>query len=228
MAELLTIYQDNIFVIYNKITKLLNIFTSSSIEKFDLHSKDIEINLKEAERMLKQMDLELTTNSSIDNSEKNNFKKNYFLYKTKYENFKKTFFIEKEKYTYTKKKEEMILKEKILMQKDQENNSYEKTQILKSLERNNLSEKISSKLNLAKITAIQMENSSKNIMIDLENQGNQIKKQQLKMQCLDQNIDNSNILISKMFDRDNRNKIVFATFSIVLLSVIFWLLNTKI
>lgn len=229
MAELLKIYQDNIIVIYNKITKLLNIFTNLTTEKFDLHSKDIEMNLKEAERMLKQMDLELTTNNNIEAHRKNAFKKNYFLYKNKYDNFRKTFFQDKEKFTYTKKKEEMIIKEKLNLELEKSiSNNLDKNQMQKTIEKENLLEKSNRKLQMVKMNAMQMENISKNVMVDLENQSNQLKNKHLKMQDLNQNLDSSNTLINKMFDRDNRNKLVLATFSIVMLSVIFWIFNSRI
>ncbi len=228
MAELLNIYQDNIIVIYSKITKLLNIFTNLTTDKFDLHSKDIEINLKEAERMLKQMDLELTTNNNIVASNKNGFKKNYILYKTKYDNFRKTFFQEKEKFSYTKKKEEMILKEKIEFEKSKNNSLDNKIQMQNMIEKEILIEDSNNKLQMVKINAIQMENMSKNIMVDLENQSNQLKNTHIKMQDINGSLDSSNILINKMFDINNRNKLVLATFSIVLLSVLFWIFTSRI
>jgi len=230
MAELLNIYQDNIIVIYNKITKLLNIFTNLTVEKFELHSKDIEINLKEADRMLRQMDLELTTNNTIDISTKTVFKKNYQLYKNKYDTFKKTFFQEKEKFSYTKKKEDMLIKEKINQEIENSKlyNNSDKSQMQLMFENERTIEKSKDKLHMAKINAMQIENMSKKLTIDLESQSNQMKSTQLKMQDLNQNIDSSNALISKMFDRENRNKLIFATFSIVLLSVIFWIFNSRI
>jgi hypothetical protein len=229
MAELLDIYQDNLIVIYNKITKLLNIFTNLNTEKFDLRSKDIEINLKEAERMLKQMDLELTTNNNVNSFNKNAFKKNYILYKNKYNILKKTFFQEKEKFNYTKKKEERILKEKIDRELEKfKTNSLDKSQIQKLIENEGMITKSNHKLQMVKVNAIQMENQSKNIMVDLENQTNQMENSHLKMQDFNKNLDSSNAIINKIFDKESRNKLVLATFSIVLLSVLFWILSSRI
>jgi len=229
MGELLDIYQDNLIVIYNKITKLINIFTNLNTEKFDLRSKDIEINLKEAERMLKKMDLELTINNNIDCSNKNAFKKNYILYKNKYDIFKKTFFQEKEKFDYTKKKEERILKDKIDRELEKfKTNSLDKSQIQKLIENEGITEKINHKLQMVKVNAIQMENQSKNIMVDLENQTNQMENSHLKMQDFNKNLDSSSAIINKIFDKESRNKLVLATFSIILLSVLFWILSSRI
>lgn len=225
MAELLSIYQDNLVIIYNKISKLLNMLTNPNIDKFDLRAKDIEINLREAERMLKQMDLEITTNNNIASSDKNAIKKNYILNKTKYDNFKKIFFKEKEKYSYSKKKEEMILKEKIELELEK---SKSNSEIEKIIENNNYIENSNYTLQNVKMNAVQMDSISKNIIIDLEKQNHQLQNSHLRMQDLNQNLDSSNSFITKIFDKEGRNKLVLATFSIVLFSVLFWIFNSRI
>lgn len=225
MAELITIYQDNIIVIFNKITKLLSIFTNLSVEKFDLHSKDIEINLREAERMLKQMDLELTTNNSIEPSTNLVCKKNYQVYKNKYDFFKKTFFEEKEKFSYTKKKEEMLLKERLTAALERNNSSG--SEIQTQITKEKIAENSLRKLQNAKINALQIENVSKNVGADLEGQTQKLKSTQLKMQDLNENIESANNLLMKMFDSENRNKFALATCGIVLISVLFWILNSR-
>ena len=225
MSDLLNIYQDNINIIHNKITKLLNIFTNLNVEKFDLHCKDIDINIKESERMLKQIELELTTNILTLNNSKVIYKKNFQNYKNKHETFKKIYFQEKEKFNYTKKIDDMILKEKII---DNSHYNSELSQTQKFLDKEKLLVSSNDKIQLAKLKALQIDNTGKNITIDLENQSKQLNSLQLKMQDLNVNLVNANNLITKMFDRENRSKLLIATFGAFLFSIMFLILNSKI
>ena len=238
MTELLNIYNDNLQVIFNKINRLIPIFTNQTIEKFELHSKDIEINLKEAERMLKKIDLELITNSNLSNSEKTFFNKNYEIFKEKYEKSKKQFFLDKENFDYTKKKEDLINKEKIEMNtKSYEDNSYnadennennEKIQLQINQNNQNLANNSSKKLTNATLNLLKTENVSKNVMIDLEGNSNKIRSSRMKMQNLNENLDASNNFIKKIFDKDSRSKTVAFTLALTIASLLFYYMRIKI
>jgi hypothetical protein len=175
--------------------------------------------LKEAERMLKHIDLEVTTNYQLDSGKMKGYSSEY---KKKFEDFKSRFFKIKENFTYTKKMEEMIL----ISQKEaeQENSVMQlKMQDGRDLLQSNMNEKLEN----AKRSALTIENTSKNIMFDLENQSHQLKITNLKVNNLNKSIESSNSVISKMLNRENRSKAVIGVFSVTLLTFFLFVLSSR-
>ncbi len=198
----------------------MSIFLINEIDKFDLVCKDIEINLKEAERMLKQIDLEVTTSSQIDPSRMKGYSVEY---KKKYDDFKSRFFKTKENFTYTKKMEEMIMNSQ--REAQLENSALQlKVQEASEMLQTNMNEKLEN----VKRSAIAIENTSKNIMFDLENQSQQLKNTNLKVNNLNRSIESSNSMISKMLNRENRSKAVIGLFSVTLLTFFLFILSSRI
>jgi hypothetical protein len=234
MTELLDIYNDNLTIIFNKINRLITIFTKLTIDKFELHSKDIEINLKEAEKMLKNIDLELITNSNLTNKNKIFYKKNYEIFKEKYEKSKRQFFLEKENFDYTKKKQDLINKQNIELNilnenKNNENNeNYEKIQLQINPSNQIMANNSSNKLINAKLNLLKTENLSKNVMIDLEGNSQKINSSRMKMQNLDNNLDESNFFIKKLFEKDSRNKTALLTLAFTIASLLFYYMRMKV
>jgi hypothetical protein len=195
------------------------------VDKFDNVCKDIELNFKEAERMLKQMDLEITTNSALD---KNKTKNTYSGYKKKFDDYKSKYFKIKESYTYTKKMEEMINNS----QNESEinlniNSSQIGLQTQQMYKNENLISKSSENLENAKRAALGIENVSKNVMIDLENQSQLLNSTNSKLVMLNKTIDNSRSIITKMMNRENRNKSIIAVFSVTLLTFFLFILSSR-
>jgi hypothetical protein len=187
----------------------------------------VEINLKEGERMLKQMDLELTTNTAIERGKGG---KSFQIYKKKYDEMKSKFFKSKEEYTYTKKVEEL----KIINQKEEENkndltiNSELKLkQSHKVKEMEELEVKSSHKLGNAIRTALEAENISKSVMIDLESQTEQLKSTSVKVVQLNGVLERSGSIITSIMNKQNRSKTILGIFSVTLLSIFILMLFTR-
>lgn len=226
MSELFNIYQDNLNIIFAKINKILSNLSQLPsgkikyliIEKFDASCKDIEINLKEGERMLKQMDLEITTNS-FNGDNKSNFHKTYSTYKKKYDDIKAKFFKIKEDYTYTKKMEKMILSNPAEADHDYnldtDSNSNQKQKLLDKVI---ISSNSSEKLQQAKRSAYEMEKMSKVVIHDLENQTDKLKGTGVKVAELNNNIDRSTGILARISNREQRNKTIIGIFSVTLVT----------
>ncbi len=177
--------------------------------------------------MLKQMDLELTTNSAIERSKGG---KSFQFYKKKLEEFKNKFFNSKEDYTYTKKMDEMRINQR---ESDNKNDTsihseMELKQSQKIAEMQELDLKSSQKLGNAIRTAIEAENISKNVMVDLESQTNQLKSTAVKVVQLNGALENSGSVITRIISRENRNKTLLGIFSITLLSIFILMLFSRI
>jgi hypothetical protein len=183
--------------------------------------------MKEGERMLKQMDLEITTNSLDDPKIKQTFN----TYKKKIEENKSKYFKIKENYTYTKKMEEMILnsqRDATLDVNSSINSNSELNQGQKLLEREELMGRSDEKLQKVKRSAIELENLSKNVMIDLESQTGKLNATQSKLVNLNSSIEKSSSIITKMMSRENRNKAIVGVFSVTLLTFFLFLLSSRI
>jgi hypothetical protein len=176
--------------------------------------------------MLKQIDLELTTNPESQECKNNVASKNY---KKKYDELKSKFFKMKENYIYTKKMEEMILSS----QNDSQEGLNDSATMLQMQSKNILDqEKLVSnsaeKLENAKRSVLTVENMSKNVMIDLESQTQKIQSTNSKVVLMNNSIDSSNTIITKMMNRENRNKAIVGLFSVTLLTFFLFILSSRI
>lgn len=170
--------------------------------------------------MLKQINLEISTNS-FNNNESKSF---YTLSKKKYDEFKNSFFKTKENYTYTKKMQEMILNSK-RESEIADDSKFEYKIIEKNL---NYKDELNEKLQTAKRSVVSIENMSKNIAFDMENQSHQMKKINFDLQDYNRRLESSNSVITKILNRENRNKILVVLFSVTLITFFLFILNKRI
>lgn len=173
------------------------------------------------------MDLELTTNSAIERAKGG---KSFQFYKKKFEEFKSKFFKSKEDYTYTKKMEEM----RIINQRESDNKTdtsinseMELKQRQKISQMEELEVKSNQKLGNIIRTALEAENISKNVMIDLESQSNQLKSTHVKVVQLNGSVENSGNVITRIMSRENRNKTLLGIFSVTMLSIFILMLFSR-
>ncbi len=170
--------------------------------------------------MLKQIDLEVTTNTSVESTK---VKGVYAAYKKRYEDFKSKYFKTKENFTYTKKMEEMILTSQSESESD---NSIMQLQTKEGTE--SLTSKIIEKLETAKRSALAIESTTNNVMFDLEHQSQQLKTTNLKVNNLNTSIEASNSIITKIMNRENRSKAVIGVFSVTLLTFFLFILSSRL
>jgi hypothetical protein len=215
MSELFSIYEENLNIIFNKITKLFKNLSCIEQEKFNLISNDIDLNLKEAERMIKQMDLELTIKG--DGKQKKIFSE----YKLRYEKFRKELFTLKENFTYN-------IKMKGLITDDLDSSRNELVSPSDQKEINTLLiNNCSNKLENAKRTAIQMEGMSKTIQTELDSQTQKLGSTNLKISQMNTTLSSGTSIISRMLNRNERNKFLLGLFSLGLVCIFVLIVYTK-
>ena len=84
------------------------------------------------------------------------------------------------------------------------------------------------KLQLATRTSIEMENMSGNILGDLNTQSSQMKNVSSKIGLINEDIDTSNNILTKMFSRQNRDKKIIIIFGLILFLALLGTLINKI
>lgn len=174
--------------------------------------------------MLKQIDLELTTNTESKEYISDVASKNY---KGRYDELKSKFFKIKENYIYTKKMEEMIISSK----KDSEESMNDSNLMLQIESKNMIASNSlisAEKLEIAKRSALNIENMSKNVMIDLESQTHKLQSTNAKVVLLNSSLESSSNIILKMMNRENRNKAFVGLFSVTLLTFFLFILSSRI
>ena len=123
------------------------------------------------------------------------------------------------------------LKEKLKLLKKQHNNNNNSINIddednsdsSQSLRFNSFN-----KLQLATRTSIEMENMSGNILGDLNTQSSQMKNVSSKIGLINEDIDTSNNILTKMFSRQNRDKKIIIIFGLILFLAFLCTLTYKI
>ena len=93
---------------------------------------------------------------------------------------------------------------------------------------NSIKYKTFNKLQLATRSTIEMENMSGNILGDLSNQSNQMKGVSSKIGLINDDIDISNSVLGKMFNRQGRDKKIIIIFGIFLILAFLGTLAYKI
>ena len=84
------------------------------------------------------------------------------------------------------------------------------------------------KLQQATRSTIEMENMSGNILGDLNNQTSQMKGVSSKIGFINNDIDSSNNILSKMFSRQSRDKKIIIFFGLLLFLIFFGMLTYKV
>ena len=84
------------------------------------------------------------------------------------------------------------------------------------------------KLQQATRSTIEMENMSGNILGDLNNQTSQMKGVSSKIGSINNDIDSSNNILSKMFNRQSRDKKIIIFFGLLLFFIFFGTLTYKV
>ena len=193
----------------NKINKsLYNIETfiskSELCEDKELKSilESIDKLIEETEKTIKDYNIHLTI--SDNNNSKFNIK-------------------EAQNKIHSHKKKYKKLKEKLGKLKDTENNRINDDENSESLSFNSFN-----KLQLATRSTIEMENISGNILGNLNNQTTQMKGVNSKIGNINVDIDSSNNILNKMFNRQNKDKKMIVIFAVILVFILASFLTYRI
>jgi predicted RND superfamily exporter protein len=212
MTELFEIYQDNIKILFGKITRILENANMYSSDKLDTSLTEADAHVKEAERLIKNMEVQ---SMSFQISE-NNHSLALRNYKSGIDAYKKRILKVKESLTNNKKLDSMILttdsstqKEKLINNEELVWNSFDK------LER-------------AKRSTIEMENVSIEVARELNSQNEKMKSIGGKVVEINNEISSSTGLIARMTRLQMRNKLIIVCFSISLILIFIFILFIRL
>ena len=199
MSDLFDIYEDSLKIVIKNV--------QANIDKNNITENDLELlhtNITEAKRIIKQIDVEISSNTTtISQSEK-----------IKYRNYANE--IDKLNKKYLKVQERYIKRKNndILSFDGIEVSANKKAQKMNLLEneQNDSIEEIKRK-------TYDIENTGKNIMTNLNTQNDQMRSVRDNIKGLNGEIDESNGIISRMLRRENRNQLIIIIFSVILVII---------
>ena len=207
MSDLFDIYEDSLKIVIKNV--------QANIDKNNITENDLELlhtNITEAKRIIKQIDVEISSNTTtISQSEK-----------IKYRNYANE--IDKLNKKYLKVQERYIKRKNndILSFDGIEVSANKKAQKMNLLEneQNDSIEEIKRK-------TYDIENTGKNIMTNLNTQNDQMRTVRDNIKGLNGEIDESNGIISRMLRRENRNKLIIIIFSVILVIIFILIVMYK-
>ena len=207
MSDLFDIYEDSLKIVIKNV--------QANIDKNNITENDLELlhtNITEAKRIIKQIDVEISSNTTtISQSEK-----------IKYRNYANE--IDKLNKKYLKVQERYIKRKNndILSFDGIEVSANKKAQKMNLLEneQNDSIEEIKRK-------TYDIENTGKNIMTNLNTQNDQMRSVRDNIKGLNGEIDESNGIISRMLRRENRNKLIIIIFSAILVIIFILIVMYK-
>ena len=185
MSSLFEIYQTNLKMLYRKISNNLDTIQKDTGEKL----LEIEEDLNEVEKIIKNLEIELTGESPISES--------YLILKNQkstYENYKKKFRKEKEKYNSSIKKVELELNSNSLLNKNLKNDEIAYNSF--------------NKLENARRISIEMDSLGHDVMRDMYDQSEIMKGINSKIGDISNDLNSSTTLISEMQKIQRRNKAI--------------------
>ena len=202
MSELFDIYQENIKILFKKVSSSFDSLKQSKNRQGELDS--IDKSLHEIEKLIKDLDIHITTGLSDQNF--SIYVKNF---KTGYEMYRKRYLKEKDKIVIDVYMKKIELK------------------TMTSTVNDNIAYKSFEKLQNAKRATIEMESVGNDTLKEFDSQKDQIKKITNKVSDMDDQLSSSTGLITEMDRREKRNNIL-VIFAITLLVIFFGILIIRI
>ena len=202
MSELFDIYQENIKILFKKVSSSFDSLKQSKNRQGELDS--IDKSLHEIEKLIKDLDIHITTGLSDQNF--SIYVKNF---KTGYEMYRKRYLKEKDKIVIDVYMKKIELK------------------TMSSTVNDNIAYKSFEKLQNAKRATIEMESVGNDTLKEFDSQKDQIKKITNKVSDMDDQLSSSTELITEMDRREKRNNIL-VIFAITLLVIFFGILIIRI
>ena len=203
MSDLFDIYEDSLKIVIKNV--------QANIDKHNITENDLELlhtNITEAKRIIKQIDVEISSNTTtISQSEKIKYRN----YANEIDKLNKKYLKVQDK--YIKRKNNDILSFDGI--EVSANNKAQKMNLIEN-EQNDSIEEIKRK-------TYDIENTGKNIMTNLNMQNDQMRSVRDNIKALNGEIDESNGIVSRMLRRENRNKLIIILFSVII-AIIFILI----
>ena len=207
MSDLFDIYEDSLKIVIKNV--------QANIDKHNITENDLELlhtNITEAKRIIKQIDVQISSNTTtISQSEK----RKYRNYANEIDKLNKKYLKVQER--YIKRKNNDILSFDGI--EVSANKKAQKMNLLEN-EQNDSIEEIKRK-------TYDIENTGKNIMTNLNTQNDQMRSVRDNIKGLNGEIDESNGIISRMLRRENRNKLIIIIFSVILVIIFILIVMYK-
>ena len=205
MSDVFKIYEDSLNISINNIKRILN--------KKDFNNDDISKlsdNLKESKRLIKQMNLEI---SSLKNSNKfeKEIENKFSNYQTTIENFSQEIYRIQNNFNNNTK---IFNSNMILEGNDSESNRQLQKMGLIENEDGFIIDEMQRE-------AYKIEDIGKNINYNLNQQGEQMQSIRNNIIDLNKDIDQSNTLINKLLKRENRNRCIVYLIIIIAIVLLF-------
>jgi len=205
MSDVFKIYEDSLNISLNNIKKILNkkSFIDDDISK-------LSNNLKESKRLIKQMNLEI---SSLKNSNKipPELQNKFNEYQKNVEKISKEIYIIQNNYINDSKN---VSSNIFLVGTDTESNRQLQKMGLIENEEGLVIDEIQRE-------AYKIEDIGKNINNNLNQQGEQMQYIRNNIYDLNKDIDKSNTLINKLLKRENRNRCIVYSIIIIVIILLF-------
>ena len=205
MSDVFKIYEDSLNISINNIKRILN--------KKDFNNDDISKlsdNLKESKRLIKQMNLEI---SSLKNSNKfeKEIENKFTNYQTTIENYSQEIYRIQNNFNNNSK----TFNSNIMLEgNDSESNRQLQKMGLIENEDGFIIDEMQRE-------AYKIEDIGKNINYNLNQQGEQMQSIRNNIYDLNKDIDKSNTLINKLLKRENRNRCIVYLIIIIAIVLLF-------
>ena len=212
MSEIFSIFEDSLKIVLKNIKKSIN---KSSLTDNDMEK--LHFNMKEAQRIIKQMELEINSKNGEVPKE---LKSRYDNYKNEIDEYNSEYSKIQELYIYNKNLNSMAFditdidsskKNQKMSLIDNEGGLYGAHNALDEMERE----------------AYRIEDMGNNMKYQFELQGDQMKNIRENIFDINKHITNSNKLISTMLKRENRNKCILIVLCVVGCFILFIILYYK-
>ena len=207
MSDLFDIYEDSLKIVIKNV--------QANIDKNNITENDLELlhtNITEAKRIIKQIDVEISSNTTtISQSEK-----------IKYRNYANE--IDKLNKKYLK------VQERYIKRKNNDILSFDRIEVSankKAQKMNLLENEQNDSIEEIKRKTYDIENTGKNIMTNLNTQNDQMRSVRDNIKGLNGEIDESNGIISRMLRRENRNQLIIIIFSVILVIIFILIVMYK-
>lgn len=215
MSDLFNIYEDTFNIVINRVNKIIDSMSNLSKEKSEQALVEANDNLSEAQRYLKQMELECDANFG-KNSDR--LKLKIRNYKNEFEMVNRRFLKQQETYVNNKSADASFFL-------DTSNNKINKQRLIDNEE---LAYETGEKLERAKRTTMQMENSGIEVMKNMNHQTKQMESIDARVMGINTNMDDNQDIIEEMIRRDQRTKYVILVVAIILVSMLAIIIGVRV
>jgi len=219
MTDLLSMYEKdfrkNQDSINKNIEKIYDYLSATSIKEYNVNDimQQLENLIDYQKKLISQIEVEVSSSSSIKKEDIEGYNSKIFSYKQNYEMNKKK---------YRELEEKINLKEASLILTDQ-------NQLKGNLIKNEqLAYNGTLKIQQMKRALAEAEDSGNKILVDMDKQTNIMKNTNNKLKGMNSELDESNTILNKMKSRIKKNKNIIKYFGLILLVIVIIILIYKV